>query len=59
MQRRNFIRNTSFTLAGLSLFSTETIAAFFNQPAWKIKMLTDDIGVAFYRKRRHHFILSF
>ncbi len=45
MQRRNFIRNTSFTLAGLSLFSTETIAAFFNQPAWKIKMLTDDIGV--------------
>jgi cyclase len=45
MQRRNFIRNTSFTLAGLTLFNQHMAAAFFNQPAWKIKMLTDDIGV--------------
>jgi len=45
MQRRNFIRNTSLTLAGLTLFNQHMAAAFFNQPAWKIKMLTDDIGV--------------
>ena len=45
MQRRNFIRNTGFTLAGLTLFNQHMAAAFFNQPAWKIKMLTDDIGV--------------
>jgi cyclase len=45
MQRRNFIRNTSFTLAGLTLFNKHMAAAFFIQPAWKIKMLTDDIGV--------------
>ena len=45
MQRRNFLRNTSLTIAGLSLFNKEMLAAFFSQPAWKIKMLTDDIGV--------------
>jgi cyclase len=45
MQRRNFLRNSGLTLAGLSLFNKETLAAFLNDPAWKIKMLTDDIGV--------------
>ena len=45
MQRRNFIRNTSLTLAGLALVNRNIAAAFFNQPAFKIKMLTDDIGV--------------
>jgi cyclase len=45
MQRRNFLRNTSLTIAGLSLFNKEMLAAFFAQPAWKIKMLTDSIGV--------------
>ncbi len=45
MRRRNFIRNTSFTLAGLTLINKHMAAAFFNQPAWKIKMLTDNIGV--------------
>ena len=45
MQRRNFLRNTSLTIAGLSLFNKEMLAAFFAQPAWKIKMLTDTIGV--------------
>jgi len=45
MQRRSFLRNTSLTIAGLALFNQQMAAAFFNQPAWKIKMLTDDIGV--------------
>lgn len=45
MQRRNFIRNTSLTLAGLALVNRNIAAAFFNQPAFNIKMLTDNIGV--------------
>jgi glyoxylase-like metal-dependent hydrolase (beta-lactamase superfamily II) len=45
MQRRNFIRNTGFTLTGLALFNKQIAAAFFVQPGWKIKMLTDTIGV--------------
>jgi cyclase len=45
MQRSTFIRNTAFAAAGALLFNKQLAAAFFNQPAWKIKMLTDDIGV--------------
>lgn len=45
MQRRSFLRSTSLTMAGLALLSKETLASFLNDPAWKIKMLTDDIGV--------------
>ncbi len=45
MQRRNFLRNTGLTLASLALLNKESMAAFFADPAWKIKMLTDDIGV--------------
>ncbi|HMK04015.1 MAG TPA: MBL fold metallo-hydrolase [Ferruginibacter sp.] len=45
MQRRSFLRNTGLTLAGLSLLNKETLASFLSQPAWKIKMLTDDIGI--------------
>jgi len=45
MQRRNFIRNASLTIAGLALINRNMAATFFNQPAYKIKMLTDHIGV--------------
>ncbi len=45
MRRRSFLRNTGLTLAGLGLLNKETLAAFLSQPAWKIRMLTDDIGV--------------
>lgn len=45
MQRKVFIRNTSLALGSLLLFNKQLAAAFFNQPAWKIKMLTDAIGV--------------
>lgn len=45
MQRRSFLRSTGLTIAGLSLLNKEILAAFLNQPAWKIKMLTGDIGI--------------
>jgi len=45
MQRRSFLRNTGLTLASLALLNKESMAAFLADPAWNIKMLTDDIGV--------------
>ncbi len=45
MQRRSFLRNTGLTLASLALLNKEALAAFLADPAWKIKMLTDDIGI--------------
>jgi cyclase len=45
MQRSTFIRQTAITATGLLLFNKQLAAAFFNQPAWKIKMLTDSTGV--------------
>ncbi|MEP6674552.1 MAG: MBL fold metallo-hydrolase [Ferruginibacter sp.] len=44
MQRRTFIRSTALTAAGLTLLRNQTFAGFFD-PAWKIKMLNDKIGV--------------
>ncbi|MFN8244603.1 MAG: MBL fold metallo-hydrolase [Ferruginibacter sp.] len=45
MYRRSFLRNTTLTLGALALGNREALAAFLTDPAWKIKMLTDDIGV--------------
>ena len=45
MQRRSFLRNTGLTLAGLALLNKDSLAAFLNDPAWNIKMLTKDIGI--------------
>lgn len=45
MQRRNFLISTGLTLTGLALFNKQLAAGFFSQPAWKIKMLADEIGV--------------
>ena len=45
MQRRSFLRNTGLTLAGLALLNKDTLAAFLDDPAWDIKMLTKDIGI--------------
>jgi glyoxylase-like metal-dependent hydrolase (beta-lactamase superfamily II) len=45
MQRRSFVRNTGLTLAGLALLNKSSLASFLFDPAWKIKMLTDDIGI--------------
>ncbi len=45
MQRRSFIRHTSLTLASLAFLSNKTISQLLADPAWKIKMLTKEIGV--------------
>ena len=45
MQRRSFLRNTGLTLAGLSLLNRDSLASFLGDPTWKIKMLTNDIGI--------------
>jgi cyclase len=45
MQRRSFLRNTGLTLASIALLNKNTLASFLADPAWKIKMLTDDIGI--------------
>ena len=45
MQRRSFLRSTTLTLASLTLMNKESLAAFLADPAWNIKMLTDNIGV--------------
>ncbi len=45
MQRRSFLLNTGLTMAGLALLHKDSLACFLKDPAWKIKMLTDDIGI--------------
>ncbi len=45
MQRRNFIGVSAMALAGLALLSNKTLAQFLADPAWKIKMLNDTMGV--------------
>ena len=45
MQRRSFIKNTGLTLGALALLSKSTLASFLADPTYKIKMLTDNIGV--------------
>src|ERR1700712_5263244 len=44
MQRRNFIRNSALTM-GLGVVSTKQLISFFSDPAYKITMLTGDIGI--------------
>ena len=45
MQRRNFIKNTALTLGALAFLNKTTLAAFLADPSYKIKMLTDTIGI--------------
>jgi cyclase len=45
MQRRSFLRNTGITAGLMALSSKDLIAAFLQQPAYKIKMLRGDIGI--------------
>jgi len=45
MHRRNFIHNASFTAGGLMLAQKKLISLLFNQPAYNITMLRDNIGV--------------
>jgi cyclase len=45
MQRRTFLKNTVFTLGSLALLQPSLLAQMLADPAWKIKMLTDSIGM--------------
>lgn len=44
MQRRQFIQSSALTLGALTFAQQKIVAAFFENP-WKIKMLTDNIGI--------------
>ena len=45
MQRRSFIKNSGLLLGSLALLSNQSLAQFLADPEWKIKMLTDEIGI--------------
>ena len=45
MKRRSFIRNTALTAGALAFLNSKSLAAFLSDPAFKVKMLTDTIGV--------------
>ncbi|MEQ1798109.1 MAG: MBL fold metallo-hydrolase [Lacibacter sp.] len=44
MNRKSFLQSTALSMGALA-FQKTVLAGFFQQPAWKIKMLTDDIGI--------------
>ena len=44
MHRRSFIQNSAFTFAALTLVQQNLLSSFFEDP-WKIKMLTDNLGI--------------
>ena len=45
MQRRNFLRTTALTTGGLLLAQKEMLAALWQQPGFKITMLTKNTGI--------------
>jgi cyclase len=45
MKRRSFVRNTGLTLSALAFLNTKSLATFLSDPAYNIKMLTDNIGI--------------
>jgi cyclase len=45
MQRRNFIKKTAITAGLIGLSTKEMLAAFLQQPAYKITMLRNDVGI--------------
>lgn len=45
MQRRSFLLNSSVLLGILALQGKSSLAQLLQDPAWKITMLTDDVGV--------------
>ena len=44
MNRRQFVQQTSFTIAALTLAQKNILASWFDDP-WKITMLTDRLGI--------------
>jgi cyclase len=57
MKRRRFIQNTAFTFGALSLTNQKIFSAFFEDP-WKIKMLTENIGIFTERGGTIAFLIS-
>jgi glyoxylase-like metal-dependent hydrolase (beta-lactamase superfamily II) len=57
MNRRTFLQNTALTLGALTLAQQNLLSSFFEDP-WKIKMLTDSIGIFTERGGTIAFILS-
>jgi glyoxylase-like metal-dependent hydrolase (beta-lactamase superfamily II) len=45
MERRNFIKKTAITAGLIGLSTKEMLAAFLQQPAFKITMLRNDVGI--------------
>ena len=45
MQRRSFIKKTALTAGIIGLSTKEIVAAFLQQPAYKITMLRNDVGI--------------
>lgn len=45
MQRRAFLKNTTLTIGALALLNKQTLASFLADPAYKIKMLNDTMGI--------------
>lgn len=45
MQRRSFIKTSAITAGLLGLSTKEILAAFLQQPAYKITMLRNDVGI--------------
>lgn len=45
MHRRSFLRNTSLTLGALAFLHADSLAQFLADPAYKIRMLTDNLGI--------------
>lgn len=58
MQRRQFLQSAAVTAGLLSLSQKELLAAIFQQPAFKITMLSDDIGIFTERGGTIAFMLS-
>ena len=44
MNRKSFLRSSTFTIGALAI-NQSLIAQLLQQPAWKIKMLTNEIGI--------------
>jgi glyoxylase-like metal-dependent hydrolase (beta-lactamase superfamily II) len=57
MNRRLFIQNSAFTLGALTIAQQKIFSAFIQQ-AWKINMLTDDLGIFTERGGTIAFLLS-
>ena len=45
MQRRLFLRNTALTLGAIHFLNFDSIASMLADPAYKIRMLTNDVGI--------------